>query len=32
VIPRTGAWLHPVHWYRETSAFVRLLDRALYAV
>lgn len=27
-----GAWLHPVHWLRETSAFVRLLDRALYAV
>jgi hypothetical protein len=26
-----GAWLHPVHWVRETSAFVRLLDRALYA-
>jgi hypothetical protein len=27
-----GAWLHPVHWFRETAAFVRLLDRALYAV
>lgn len=27
-----GAWLHPVHWLRETSTFVRLLDRALYAV
>ena len=26
-----GAWLHPVHWLRETSAFVGLLDRALYA-
>ena len=26
-----GAWLHPVHWLRETSAFVKLLDRALYA-
>ena len=26
-----GAWLHPVHWLRETSAFVRLLDQALYA-
>ncbi|MFL5385337.1 MAG: dienelactone hydrolase family protein [Longimicrobiaceae bacterium] len=28
----TGAWLHPVHWLRETSAFVRLLDQALYAI
>jgi hypothetical protein len=28
----SGAWLHPVHWLRETSTFVRLLDRALYAV
>jgi len=27
-----GAWLHPVHWLRETSTFVRLLDRALYAI
>ncbi|HVG43816.1 MAG TPA: hypothetical protein VM890_03770 [Longimicrobium sp.] len=26
-----GAWLHPVHWLRETSAFVKLLDQALYA-
>jgi hypothetical protein len=26
-----GAWLHPVHWLRETSLFVRLLDQALYA-
>jgi pimeloyl-ACP methyl ester carboxylesterase len=26
----SGAWLHPVHWLRETSAFVRLLDEALY--
>jgi len=26
-----GAWLHPVHWLRETSTFVRLLDQALYA-
>jgi hypothetical protein len=28
----TGAWLHPIHWLRETNTFVRLLDRALYAV
>lgn len=28
----SGAWLHPVHWLRETSTFVGLLDRALYAV
>ena len=28
----TGAWLHPVHWLRETATFVRLLDRALYAL
>jgi pimeloyl-ACP methyl ester carboxylesterase len=28
----SGAWLHPVHWFRETSTFVRLLDRALYAI
>jgi hypothetical protein len=27
-----GAWLHPVHWLRETATFVRLLDRALYAI
>lgn len=27
-----GAWLHPVHWVRETTTFVRLLDRALYAI
>ncbi|HYH82680.1 MAG TPA: hypothetical protein VEX86_23005 [Longimicrobium sp.] len=27
-----GAWLHPVHWVRETSAFVGLLNRALYAI
>jgi len=27
-----GAWLHPVHWFRETATFVRLLDQALYAV
>jgi hypothetical protein len=27
-----GAWLHPVHWLRETSTFVCLLDQALYAV
>jgi hypothetical protein len=27
-----GAWLHPIHWLRETGTFVRLLDRALYAV
>ena len=27
-----GAWLHPVHWLRETTTFVRLLDRALYAI
>lgn len=28
----SGAWLHPVHWFRETSTFVRLLDQALYAL
>ena len=27
-----GAWLHPVHWLRETGTFVRLLDEALYAI
>lgn len=26
------AGLHPIHWFRETATFVRLLDRALYAV
>lgn len=28
----SGAWLHPIHWVRETATFVRLLDRALYVV
>jgi hypothetical protein len=28
----TGAWLHPIHWFRETATFVRLLDQALYAL
>lgn len=28
----SGAWLHPIHWFRETATFVRLLDQALYAV
>jgi len=26
------AALHPIDWFRETSTFVRLLDRALYAI
>ncbi len=28
----SGAWLHPIHWLRETNTFVRLLDQALYAI
>jgi pimeloyl-ACP methyl ester carboxylesterase len=28
----SGAWLHPVHWVRETATFVGLLNRALYSV